>query len=151
MSDTGSVPAARHRRRRIALLVLVVFAFLARRYLAELSPRLLPLSRRGLGGFMRYACGDYVGAAAAYGQNLREAFATAGLSVKNEEVALLAGDRQGARTLATNALARDPGAHSSLLTLGSSAHSSSLRPRSMGYCWRLSFTRGRATTPGPRA
>jgi len=117
MSDTGSVPAARHRRRRIALLVLVVFAFLARRYLAELSPRLLPLSRRGLGGFMRYACGDYVGAAAAYGQNLREAFATAGLSVKNEEVALLAGDRQGARTLATNALARDPGAHSSLLTL----------------------------------
>ena len=115
---TVPTPSPPRRQRRLVLLVLVAGAVLARRYLVEIGPGLRPLSRPGIEGFLRYVCGDYTGAAAAYRDHLRDLFATAGLPVDNEELALLQGDAVRARTLAARALERDPRASGSLLTLG---------------------------------
>src|SRR5207244_12029207 len=102
----------------LVLRVLAAGAFPARRYLVEIGPGLRPLSRSGIEGFLRYVCGDYTGAAAAYRNHLRDLFATAGSPVDNEELALLQGDAARARTLPARPLARDPRAAGSPLTLG---------------------------------
>ncbi len=115
---TTSTPSPSRTWRRLALVVVVVCGIFARRYLAETSFELRPLTRHGIEGFLRYVWGDYTGAARAYRAHLREFFETAGLKVRNEQVALAQGDVQQARTLATGALERDRRALPSLLTLG---------------------------------
>src|SRR5438552_3481251 len=112
-----SAAVARNRRRRLALVAFVAGAFVLDRYVLQVSPGLRPLSRHGIEGFLRYAVGDYTGAAAAYREHLRETFATAGLPIDDEEIALLQGDVEHARTLATRAVEQDPRATRSLLTL----------------------------------
>jgi tetratricopeptide (TPR) repeat protein len=116
-SDPGSPRARPNRRRRIALIVVVVLMVAARRRLGQLDPDLLPMSRPGLEAFLRYIAGDYQGAATGYREHLRGVFDTGGASVNDEQLALLAGDRERARALATATLARDPLASGSMLTL----------------------------------
>ena len=158
---TVPTPSPPRRQRRLMLLALVAGAFLARRYLIEIGPGLRPLSRPGIEGFLRYVCGDYTGAAAAYRDHLRDLFATAGLPVDNEEVALLQGDTgrsPRARSSGTRAhrgrcspWARSRSTRTRRKTPcdGSAARSMSPRTTSTGSCSQPSRTHARATPPRP--
>ncbi len=98
------------------LLALGVCGLLLYRYVVSLSPRLRPLSRQGIVALVRYAMGDYAGAAAAYRENLREALSNLDRPL-DDQLALLQGDADRARALASETLAREPRASASLLTL----------------------------------
>ena len=116
-TDGSRSTAGGLRWRRVVAVAVIAGVAAVRWRLGQMDRVPVGLSWNGLSALARYELGDYADAAQGYRLALADAFTTPGLPVTDAELALLGGDAERARSLATAELERDPTAVDPLLAL----------------------------------